>query len=301
MKEKEHRSGFVSIVGRPNVGKSTLLNRMVGAKVAIVSDKPQTTRNRIQAVLTRPEAQVIFLDTPGIHKAKHRLGQYMVKVALQTLKEVDLVLFIVEAHSPFGPGDKFVLNRLKDAGTPAILGINKIDLVPRESLLPLISDLQQKHDFTAIVPVSALKGDNMDGLVAEIIRHLPPGPRYYPAEAVTDQPEQFVIAELIREKVLQLTREEVPHGVTVVVEEVVPRHGKVLFIRAVVYTEKDSHKGILLGGRGRMVKKVGQMARAEIEALFGTRVYLDLWVKVKQNWRRNETFLGEFGYRPDRW
>ncbi len=297
---KAHRSGFVSIVGRPNVGKSTLLNRMVGAKVAIVSDKPQTTRNRIQAVLTRPEAQIIFLDTPGIHKPKHRLGQFMVRAALQTLKEVDLVLFLIEAQSPFGPGDKFVLGRLKDAGTPVILCVNKIDLVPKESLLPLISALQQKHEFTAIVPVSAAKGDNVDRLVGEIMHHLPPGPRYYPAEAVTDQPEQFVIAELIREKVLQLTREEVPHGVTVAVEEVTPRPGKVLFIRAVVYTEKDSHKGILLGGGGQMVKKVGQMARAEIEALFGTRVYLDLWVKVKQNWRRNDAFLGQFGYRPDR-
>jgi GTP-binding protein Era len=300
MTAKEHRSGFVSIIGRPNVGKSTLLNRMVGAKVAIVSDKPQTTRNRILAVLTRPGAQVIFLDTPGIHKPKHRLGHYMVKAALHTVKEVDLVLFIIEAHSPFGTGDKFILGRLKHARTPVILCINKIDLVSKESLLPLISNLRQQHEYAAIVPVSAAKGDNVDGLIEEIISQLPPGPRYYPAEAVTDQPEQFVIAELIREKVLQLTREEVPHGVTVVVEEVVPRPGKVLLIRAVIYTEKDSHKGILLGGGGQMVKKVGQAARAEIEALFGTRVYLDLWVKVKQNWRRNEVFLRQFGYRPDR-
>lgn len=298
MREKEHHSGFVGIIGRPNVGKSTLLNRIVGTKVAIVSEKPQTTRHRIQAILTLPDAQVIFLDTPGIHKPKHQLGEYMVRAALNTLREVDLVLFLVEANTPFGPGDKFILERLKEAKTPIILCINKIDLVRKEYLLPLIDDLQRQHNFAAIVPLSAVSGENVDRLVEEILTRLPPGPRYYPPEAVTDQPEQFVIAELIREKVLLLTREEVPHGVMVAVEEMTPRPGQVLYIRAVIFTEKDSHKGIILGQKGQMLKKIGQFAREEIEALFGSRVYLDLWVKVKQNWRRDESFLARFGYRP---
>ncbi|MCL6557768.1 MAG: GTPase Era [Firmicutes bacterium] len=298
MRDNEHRSGFVGIIGRPNVGKSTLLNRIVGTKVAIVSEKPQTTRHRIQAILTLPGAQVIFLDTPGIHKPKHQLGEYMVRAALNTLREVDLVLFLVEANTPFGPGDKFILERLKEAKTPVILCINKIDLVRKEYLLPLIDDLQRQHNFAAIVPLSAVSGENVNRLVQEILTRLPPGPRYYPPEAVTDQPEQFVIAELIREKVLLLTREEVPHGVMVAVEEMTPRSGQVLYIRAVIFTEKDSHKGIILGQKGQMLKKIGQFAREEIEALFGSRVYLDLWVKVKQNWRRDESFLTRFGYRP---
>ncbi|MDI6632484.1 MAG: GTPase Era [Bacillota bacterium] len=299
MTEKEHRSGFVSIVGRPNVGKSTLLNRLVGRKVAIVSDRPQTTRHRILSVLTLPEAQIVFLDTPGIHKPRHQLGEYMVKVALGTLREVDLILFLVEAHAAFGAGDGFILERIKEAGTPAILCINKADLVPRKSLLPLIDDLQHKHDFRAIVPVSALTGENTDRLVEAVVAELPPGPRYYPAETVTDQPEQLVIAELIREKILQLTREEVPHGVAVVVEEMVPRPRDLLYIRAVVYTERESHKGILVGQGGQMLKKIGRLAREEIEALFGSRVYLDLWVKVRPHWRREEAFLRRFGYLPE--
>jgi len=299
MTEKEHRSGFVSIVGRPNVGKSTLLNRLLGRKVAIVSDRPQTTRHRILGVLTLPGAQVIFLDTPGIHKPRHQLGEYMVKVALRTLREVDLTLFLAEAHTPFGAGDGFILERIKEARTPAILCINKTDLVPKSSLLPLIDDLRSKHGFLAIVPVSALTGENTDRLVEEVVAHLPPGPRYYPPETVTDQPEQFVVAELIREKVLQLTREEVPHGVAVVAEEVTPRSGELLYIRAVIYTERESHKGILVGQGGQMLKKIGQLAREEIEALFGSRVYLDLWVKVKPNWRREEALLRRFGYRTE--
>ncbi|MEW6173477.1 MAG: GTPase Era [Bacillota bacterium] len=324
MSEKDHRSGFVSIIGRPNVGKSTLLNRLVGSKVAIISDKPQTTRHRIQGVLTLPDAQVIFLDTPGIHKPRHQLGQYMVKVALNTLREVEIILFLIEANAVFGPGDEYILERLKSAKTPVILCINKIDLVSKESLLPLIADLQQKHSFNAIVPLSALSGENTDRLMQVLLSHLPPGPRYYPPEAVTDQPEKVVVGELIREKILHLTREEVPHGVTVIVEEMDLRSGskikdggceqgfkrrtddalrppssEVLFIRAVIYTERDSHKGIIVGRKGQMLKSIGQLAREEIEALFGSRVYLDLWVKVKPNWRRNEAFLGHFGYQQE--
>lgn len=299
MTEREHRSGFVSIVGRPNVGKSTLLNRLVGRKVAIVSDRPQTTRHRILSVLTLPEAQIVFLDTPGIHKPRHQLGEYMVKVALGTLREVDLILFLVEAHVAFGAGDGFILERIKETGTPAILCISKVDLVSRKALLPLIDDLQHKHDFRAIVPVSALTGENTDRLVEAVVAELPPGPRYYPAEMVTDQPEQLVIAELIREKILQLTREEVPHGVAVLVEEMVPRPRDLLYIRAVVYTERESHKGILVGQEGQMLKKIGRLAREEIEALFGSRVYLDLWVKARPHWRREEAFLRRFGYLPE--
>ncbi|MEW6572496.1 MAG: GTPase Era [Bacillota bacterium] len=299
MNRKEHRSGFVSIVGRPNVGKSTLLNRLVGRKVAIVSDKPQTTRNRIQSILTLPDAQIVFLDTPGIHKPRHQLGEYMVKTALNTLREVDLILFILEADAPFGPGDTFILQRLKEVITPVFACINKIDLVPKESLLPLIDDLQQKHRFAAIIPVSAMTGENTERLVSEVVAHLPPGPQYYPPETVTDQPEQTVIAELVREKVLQLTREELPHGVAVAVEEITPRSEDLLFIRGVIYTEKESHKGILVGKHGRMLKNIGRLAREEIEALFGRRVYLDLWVKVRPDWRRSEAFLRQFGYRPD--
>ncbi|MEW6447722.1 MAG: GTPase Era [Bacillota bacterium] len=299
MNRKEHRSGFVSIVGRPNVGKSTLLNRLVGRKVAIVSDKPQTTRNRIQSIFTLPDAQIIFLDTPGIHKPRHQLGEYMVRTALNTLREVDLILFILEAGAPFGPGDGFILKRLKEAATPVFACINKIDLVAKETLLPLIDDLRQKHDFAAIVPLSALTGENTEGLLKEIVAHLPPGPRYYPPEAVTDQPEQLVIAELVREKVLQLTREELPHGVAVAIEEMVPRSAGLLYIRAVIYTEKESHKGILVGKSGQMLKNIGRLAREEIEALFGRRVFLDLWVKVRPDWRRSEVFLREFGYRPE--
>jgi len=299
MNRKGHRSGFVTIAGRPNVGKSTLLNRLVGRKVAIVSDKPQTTRHRIQSVLTLPGAQVIFLDTPGIHKPRHQLGEYMVKVALSTLRGVDLILFLVEAHAPFGPGDRFILERLKEAETPVILCINKIDLVPKESLLPLIDELRQKHAFAAIVPFSARTGENTGRLLDEVVAHLPPGPQYYPAGTVTDQPEQLLVAEIIREKIWQLTREELPYGVAVAIEEMVPRSAGLLYVRAAIYVEKESQKGILVGKHGRMLKQIGQLAREEIEALLSRRVYLELWVKVKQDWRQKENFLRQFGYRPD--
>ncbi|MGQ9512125.1 GTPase Era [Thermodesulfitimonas sp.] len=299
MSEKEYRSGFVTLIGRPNVGKSTLLNCLVGQKVAIISDKPQTTRRQIRAILTLPEAQVVFVDTPGVHKPRHLLGEYMVKAALETLKEVDLIVFLLEAHRPFGPGDNYILERLREVKTPVIACLNKIDLIRKEQLLPLIDELRHKQEFVAIVPVSALTGENADRLLTVIVENLPLGPQYYPPGTVSDQPERVVIAELIREKILRLTREELPHGVAVMVEEMVPRSKDLLYIRAVVFAERESHKGILIGQGGQMLKKIGQLAREEIEARFGQRVYLDLWVKVKPNWRRSEAFLREVGYKPE--
>lgn len=299
MSGQEYRSGFVTIIGRPNVGKSTLLNCLVGQKVAIISDKPQTTRHQIRSILTLPEAQIIFLDTPGVHKPRHLLGEYMVKAALDALKQVDVIIFVIEAHQPFGPGDNYILERLKGVGTPVIACINKIDLVRKELLLPLIDELRQKHDFAAIVPVSALTGENTERLIKVIVENLPPGPQYYPPGMVSDQPERVVIAELIREKILHLTREELPHGVAVTVEEMTPRPNGVLYIRALIFAEKESHKAILIGQGGQMLKKIGQLAREEIEVLFGQRVYLELWVKIKPHWRSNETFLRQVGYTPE--
>jgi len=299
MSEREHRSGFATLVGRPNVGKSTLLNRVIGQKVAIISDKPQTTRHQIRCILTLPRAQVIFVDTPGIHKPRHLLGEFMVRAALDTLKEVDLVIFVLEAQQPLGPGDNYILERLNEVKTPVIACVNKIDRVRKEQLLPLIDELSKKREFTAIVPVSALTGENVDRLVEVIVENLPPGPQYYPPQVVSDQPERVVIAELIREKILQLTREELPHGVAVMVEEMGTRRENLLYIRALIFTERESHKGILIGQGGQMLKQIGQLAREEIEALFGQRVYLDLWVKVKPHWRRNEAFLRQVGYVPE--
>ncbi|RDV84349.1 GTPase Era [Ammonifex thiophilus] len=299
MTEKEYRSGFVSVVGRPNVGKSTLINNLVGQKVAIVSDKPQTTRHRILGVLTLPEAQVVFVDTPGIHKPRHRLGEYLVTLALGALKGVDLVLFLTEATSPPGSGDYFILEQLKKAEVPVILVLNKIDLISKPRLLPLIDLWRQEYDFAAIVPVSALTGENLERLVQEIVRHLPPGPQYFPPEVTTSQPPEFVVAELIREKVLHLTHEEVPHGVAVVVEEMIPRREDLVYLRATIYVERESHKKIIIGAGGQMLRQIGQKAREEIEAFLGKKVYLDLWVKVKEKWRRDDVALRQLGYKPE--
>ncbi|MGO0123495.1 GTPase Era [Desulfothermobacter acidiphilus] len=293
------RSGFVSVVGRPNVGKSTLINQLVGRKVAIVSDKPQTTRHRILGIRTLPEAQVVLVDTPGIHKPRHRLGEHLVTLALEALKGVDLVLFITEATSPPGPGDLFILEQLRRAEVPVVLVLNKIDLVAKPQLLPLIERWRQEHDFAAIVPVSALKGENLDRLLQEVVRRLPPGPQYFPSDTVTSQPLDLTLAELIREKVLHLTREEVPHGVAVVVEEMVPRKENLLYLRATVYVERASHKRIIIGTGGQLLRKIGQQAREEIEAFLGKKVYLDLWVKVKEKWRRDEVAMRQLGYSPE--
>lgn len=297
MSNEKFLSGFVAIVGRPNVGKSTLLNHLVGRKIAIMSDKPQTTRNRIRGVLTLPDMQVIFLDTPGIHKPRHKLGHYMVRTAIDTLKEVDLIFFVVDATEKKGTGDQFIIEHLRHVKTPVFLLINKIDAIPAPQILELIADYKDDYPFAEIVPVSALKGDNVERLL-ELLRHyLPEGPHYYPADLVTDHPERFIAAELIREKVLQLTREEVPHTVAVAVEQMQMREeNHVLYIQAVIYTERESQKAILIGKRGNMLQRVGRMARIDMEKLFGSKVYLELWVKVKRDWRNQEHLLRNFGF-----
>jgi len=295
--QDKFRSGFIALVGRPNVGKSTLMNQLVGQKLAIVSDKAQTTRNKITAVLTTDKAQLIFIDTPGIHKPKHKLGEYMVKVAENVLREVDVILFLVEAnHKKIGPGDRYITDQLRQTKTPVVLVINKTDLVEKSEILPLMDMYRQEMDFTAIIPVSALHGRNTGELVSLLEGMLPPGPRYYPDDMITDQPERAIIKEIIREKVLYLTREEIPHAVAVEVEEVRPRKDNLIYVKSIIYTEKESQKGIIVGKNGQMLKKIGALAREEIEHLLGSKVYLDLWVKVKKDWRNRLSLLKEFGY-----
>ncbi|MBN2908533.1 GTPase Era [Polycladomyces sp. WAk] len=294
-----HKSGFVALIGRPNVGKSTLMNHIIGQKVAIMSDKPQTTRNQIRGVYTDERGQIIFLDTPGIHKPKSKLGEYLVKTAQNALEEVDLVLFLVDASEGLGPGDRYIIEHLKGIKTPVFLVINKIDQVHPDDLLPLIDQYRQLHDFAEFVPISALQGNNTSTLVRLIFERLPEGPAYYPADQVTDHPERFIVGELIREKVLFLTREEIPHSVAVIVEEMKQRDNGAVYVRATIYTERDSQKGILIGKRGSMLKEVGRLAREEIERLFGSKVFLDLWVKVKKDWRNEEFLLRQFGYREE--
>ncbi|HHW07906.1 MAG TPA: GTPase Era [Clostridia bacterium] len=292
----EFRSGFVTIIGRPNVGKSTLLNRMVGQKVAIMSDKPQTTRNKIQGVFTHPDYQIVFIDTPGIHKPKHKLGEYMVEQAKSALAEVDCVLYVYDITQAFGTGEEYILQLLETVETPVLLVINKIDLVPKETLLPFIQEMHERFSFREIVPVSAVTGENIDRLLEVIKNYLPEGPQYYPEGMVTDQPEQFIMAEIIREKVLQLTREEVPHSVAVKIEELIPRSQHLVYVGAVIYLERESQKGIIIGKQGQMLKQIGQLARQEIESLLGGKIYLDLRVKVKPSWRRREEELKTLGY-----
>ncbi len=290
-------SGFVSIIGRPNVGKSTLINSFLGRKLLIVSDKPQTTRNRIHAILTTEKAQVVFLDTPGIHKPRHKLGNYMLKSALGALKEVELVIFMVEATSPPGPGDRYIAALLREIDTPIFLAINKIDRAPaqfEDEWLPLYL---QQGKFEKYFLVSALQGKNLNPLLQEIIGVLPPGPLYYPPEMNIDRPEEFLAAEMIREKILLWTREEIPHSTAVEVDSMELRGDRdILDIRAVIYVEKDSQKGIIIGKNGAMLKQIGTEARLELERLLGNPVFLDLWVKVKKDWRRKENYLRQFGY-----
>jgi len=291
------RSGFAALVGRPNVGKSTLLNALVGRKLAIMSDKPQTTRNRIVGVLNRENAQVIFLDTPGMHKPKHLLGEYLNKVARETIPEVDLVCFVVDGSVPPGEGDAEIAKLIAAAGRPALLVVNKLDRIPRSQLYQVLDQYKalEKIDWVDVIPVSALEHTHLDELVSIIISCLPEGPRYYPEDMVTDQPERFIMAELIREKVLHLTREEVPHSVAVMVEEVTPRENGVVYVRALILVEREGQKGILIGHRGQMIKEIGQRARAEIEALLGSRIYLELYVKVAEDWRNRRAYLRELG------
>ncbi|MBY1552638.1 GTPase Era [Clostridioides difficile] len=292
------KSGFVSIVGRPNVGKSTLMNNVVGEKIAIMSDKPQTTRNTIQAVYTDEEMQIVFLDTPGIHKPKNKLGEFMVKAATEAFKNVDLILFVVDDSKKIGPGDRKIIEDLRSVKTPIILVVNKIDqLDQKDELFDIIKMYDREGIFKEIVPISALKGKNTDTLIKVIQNYLEEGPKYFPDYMVTDQPERVLIAELIREKVLHYLNDEIPHGVAVEIEKMKARNDKeIVDVSAVIYCERDSHKGIIIGKNGRKLKGIGKSARQDIELLLGSQINLQLWVKVKENWRNLQNYINNFGY-----
>jgi GTPase len=294
---KMFKSGFVSIVGRPNVGKSTLMNSVVGEKIAIMSDKPQTTRNTIQAVYTDKDCQIVFLDTPGIHKPKNKLGEFMVKSATDAFKNVDVVLYVVDESKKIGPGDRMIIENLRGIKTPKILVLNKIDMLSEEELFELIKMYDAEKMFDAIVPISALKGKNTDRLLKVIEGYLEEGPQYFPEYMITDQPERVLISELIREKVLHYVHDEIPHGVAVEIERMRKRPDKdIIDISAVIYCERDSHKGIIIGKNGRKLKGIGKSAREEIELLLGSQINLQIWVKVKENWRNLQSFINNFGY-----
>lgn len=296
---EQYKSGFVTIIGRPNVGKSTLMNQIIGQKIAIMSDKPQTTRNKIHGVYTTEQAQIVFLDTPGIHKPQSKLGDYMMKVAQSTLGEVDAILFLVDVAEGIGGGDRFIIEQLKKVDTPVLLVLNKIDKVHPEELLPIIQTYKDLYSFAEIVPVSALLGNNVTTLLDQLVSYLEPGPQYYPADQVTDHPEQFVCAELIREKILHLTREEIPHSIAVTIEDMRVESNGLVHISAVIFVERDSQKGIIIGKNGAMLKQVGAQARADIEALLGSKTFLELWVKVKKDWRNQERVLRDLGFRNE--
>lgn len=290
-----YRSGFAALIGRPNVGKSTLMNCLIGQKIAITSDKPQTTRGRIQTVYTSPEGQIVFLDTPGIHKAKNRLGDYMVNVARRTLTEVDVILWLVEPGTFIGAGERHIIEQLKQTDTPVILVVNKVDTVKKEALLPCIDTYRREYDFAEIVPVSALKADNTETLIRCVMKYLPYGDAFYDEDTVTDQPVRQIVSELIREKALRLLSDEIPHGIVVTIESMKYRK-KIVDIEAVIVCEKNSHKGIIIGKDGAMLKKIGSQARPEIEEMLESRVNLQLWVKVRKDWRDSELLLKNFGY-----
>ena len=297
MKEN-YRSGFVTLIGRPNVGKSTLMNYLIGQKIDITSRKPQTTRNRIQTVLTTEEGQIVFVDTPGIHKAKNKLGEYMVHVAERTLNEVDVVLWLVEPSTFIGAGEQHIVEQLKKTKTPVVLVINKSDTVKKEELLPCIAKYNEVYPFADIVPVSARTGDNTDELLKVIMKYLPYGPQFYDEDTITDQPERQIVAELIREKALHALNEEIPHGIAVSIESM-KRRKKLMDIEATIICEKDSHKGIIIGKQGAMLKKIGSNARYEIERLLDCKVNLQLWVKVKKDWRDSDFLIKNFGYQEE--
>lgn len=294
---KSFKSGFVAIVGRPNVGKSTFMNYVLGQKIAIMSDKAQTTRNKIQGVYTKEDAQIVFLDTPGIHKPKHELGEFMVKSAYSALKEVDAVLFMVNASEKRGPGDDFIIEKLKGIKTPIFLVLNKIDLVTPEVLLERVESYKDALDFAGVFPISVLQGNNVNELMEGLINALPEGPQYYPADQITDHPEYFVVSELIREKILQLTQEEIPHSVAVTVDKMQKDEFDKVHVYANIIVERKSQKGIIIGKGGRLLKEIGTRARHDIEQLLGNKVYLELWVKVEKDWRKRKSNLQEYGYR----
>lgn len=285
------------MVGRPNVGKSTLINNLIGEKIAIMSDRPQTTRNKIMCILNTDNAQIMFLDTPGIHKPQHKLGEYMVRAAESALKEVDAVLFVVDANEKKGAGDAFIMAKLKNITAPVILVVNKIDkLSTKEQLFAIIESYRNSCDFKAVLPISALQDKDFDPLVQEILQYLPEGPEYFPEDMITDQPERVIVAELIREKILKLTRDEVPHSIAVEIEEMKTRDNDNLYIRATIFVERESQKGIVIGAKGALLKLIGQQARKDIEVLLGNKTYLELWVKVKADWRNRDKLLHQFGY-----
>ena len=291
----QYKSGFVTLIGRPNVGKSTLMNSLIGQKIAITSNKPQTTRNRIQTVYTSEEGQIVFVDTPGIHKAKNKLGDYMVNVAERTLKEVDVVLWLVEPSNFIGAGEQHIIEQLSKVSTPVILVINKIDTVKKEELLGFIDTYRKEMDFDEIVPVSAIKKENTDELIKCIMKYLPYGPAFYDEDTVTDQPQRQIVAEMIREKALRCLDEEIPHGIAVTIEKMKWR-GNIVDIEATIICERESHKGIIIGKQGSMLKKIGMNARKDIENMLESKVNLQLWVKVKKDWRDSEFLLKNFGY-----
>ena len=290
------KSGFVTIIGRPNVGKSTLMNKLIGQKIAITSNKPQTTRTRIQTVYTDMEkGQIVFLDTPGIHKAKNKLGEYMVNVAERTLNEVDVVLWLVEPTNYIGAGEQHIIEQLKKSTTPVILIINKIDMVEKEKILEYIDTYRKVYDFAEIIPTSALRGTNTDDIIDSIFKYLPYGPQFYDEDTVTDQPERAICAEIIREKALHALNEEIPHGIAVAIDQMKYRKG-IVDIDATIVCERDSHKGIIIGKQGAMLKKIGTNARYEMERLLDVKVNLKLWVKVKKDWRDSDFLIKNFGY-----
>jgi len=295
--KKSYKSGFVTLIGRPNVGKSTLMNQVIGQKIAITSNKPQTTRNRIQTVYTEEDGQIIFLDTPGIHKAKNKLGEYMVTVAERTLNEVDVVLWLVEPTTFIGAGEQHIAETLEKVKTPVILVINKIGTVKKEELLPVIQKYKDICNFAEIVPVSALNGDNKQALIDTIFKYLQEGPQFFDEDTITDQPERQIVAELVREKALRLLNDEIPHGIAVSIESMKERkNGSMMDIEATIICERESHKGIIIGKKGAMLKNIGMNARKEIENLLDQKVNLQLWVKVRKDWRDSDIYLKNYGY-----
>lgn len=297
MENAKFKSGFATLIGRPNVGKSTLMNHLIGQKIAITSNKPQTTRNKIQTVYTSEEGQIVFLDTPGIHKAKNKLGEYMVNVAERTLKEVDVVLWLVEPTDFIGKGEQHIAQQLKKAGVPVILIMNKIDTVEKSRIAGFMEGYREIFDFADMIPVCALRGVNMDRVIRAIFRYLPYGPKYYDDDTVTDQPQRQIAAELIREKALRCLEEEIPHGIAVSIEKMQERRGgEIMDIEATIICERDSHKGIVIGKGGAMLRRIGSQARREIEKMLEMQVNLQLWVKVKKDWRDSDYMIKNFGY-----
>ena len=294
---KGFKSGFVAVVGRPNVGKSTLINALIDDKIVIVSDKAQTTRNRIVCVYTDEKKQIVFMDTPGIHKPKHKLGEFMVDQAVDSLREVEAVLFVVAANEKRGPGDNFVIEQLRKVNVPVFLIVNKIDTMEKQDLLEAIVSYENSYPFEAVVPISAKERDNIEEVVNLLEKHLPEGPKYFPDDMITDQPERLIISDIVREKILLQTHDEIPHAIAVDVDEMKTRDDGTTYVRATIYVERDSQKGIIIGKQGAMLKTIGRQARGDVERLLATKVFLDLWVKVKKDWSNKYGMLSELGYR----